>query len=165
MYDHLVDDLSRQQREADAAAYGLELIEQEPVATCDRVAVDRGLREARAGTADADAIVLIKSALTGRCGTDVDAGDALQSVGNILVGQFADILRADNFDNRVRAAFSLERLLQRKPDAGHDHFLQRRILIGGRLVATRLCMNYRIAPEQSHGDCRSDQRRPCDSHD
>jgi hypothetical protein len=48
-------------------------------------------------------------------------------------------------------------------DSGNDDFLQ--WLIGGRLIAARLSMNRTIAPEQSHGDCRSDQRRPCDSHD
>ena len=90
--------LRRQQGEADAAADGLVLVEDEPVAGGDRVAVDGDLRQAGGGAADADAVVLVEAAFAAGCGFGVHARDALQGVGDVLVRQLADVGGGDGVD-------------------------------------------------------------------
>src|SRR3546814_15724267 len=86
-------------------------LEDEPVGGRDAVAVEQRLGEVGRGAAQRDALALAELAV------DDDAGDALERLGDILVGEFADIpggedvgaprpfpLRLDRFAARHAAA-------------------------------------------------------------
>ena len=88
-------------REAHAAADEAHLVEHEPVARGDGVAVDEGLREAGVGAANADAVVFVEAAGAARLGAGGDARNALQRIRDVLVGHLADVFRGDHFDQRV----------------------------------------------------------------
>ncbi len=120
----LVDQLRRQQRVADAASHGAGLVEHEPVARSDVVAIDQRLREARAGAAHADAIVLVERALVGAGRADVHARHARQRVGNVLVRHLADVFRGDDLDAGHLVALGVQRLLDCAADAAHDDGVQ-----------------------------------------
>src|SRR3546814_7882467 len=80
----------------------------------DEIAVEQRQRQARLETANADAAAL--SAVAG----DDHAGNALERVGDILVGEFADVLGGDDLDQRIRLAFLLKALFDRLAIAGDD---------------------------------------------
>ena len=123
--DHRADHLGRQQVEAGAAAHGRELVEDEPVAGRDRVAVDRHLRQAGRGAADADAVILVEAALAARCGRGVEPRQALERVGHVLVGELADVGGRDHLDVIVGVVLEVERLLERSAHARHDDLVAR----------------------------------------
>jgi hypothetical protein len=134
---HLADDLGRQQRIAGAAADGAaDLVEHEPVARGQRMAVDGGLGQAGRGAAQADTVVLVEAAGTGRRGTDVHARQALQRVGDVLVGHLPHVFGGDDFDVRGSVTLDRQRLLQGSTDAGHHDRVDRRI-VGRRLLRRR----------------------------
>src|SRR5439155_17567938 len=157
----LAHELRRQQREADAAAHRLELIEDEPVAGGYAVAVDQRLRQARAGAADADAVVLVEAALAAGGRTGIHAGDALDRVGDIFVGHLADVFGGDDFDDRVGVALGGQRLLARCANAGDDDGLE----LGGGLGGAggfgrrsrRRLLGKRVGADQGERHSRCDR--------
>jgi hypothetical protein len=153
VHDDLVDELRGKQRIADAAAHLRDLVQHEPVAGRDVVAVEQRLGQARVRAAHADAVVLVESALVRARGADRDAGQSSQGIGDVLVRHLADVLGGDDLDNRVRLALRVQRLLVRYADAGYDDFAE--LLLRPRRIV--LC-------EESDGDRGSDQRRPCAFH-
>ncbi len=123
-------DLGRQQFETDAAADRLELIEDEPIARRHRVAVHHDIGQAGRGAPDADPVVLVEAAFAAGLGLGVDARQALQGVGDVLVRQLADVDGGDRVDLVGRVLLDLDRLLQRLADAGDDD-LAHRVVVGG----------------------------------
>ena len=117
-HDHLAHELGRQQREADAAPDGLHLVEDEPVARRDRVPVDERLGQARVRAAQADAVVLVEAAFASRRRADRDAGNALHGVGDVPVGELADVVGRHHVDDGIGIALGFKRALQRKPETG-----------------------------------------------
>ena len=138
VYRDLADDFRRQQRIAHAAAHRLGLVQHEPVARAHRVAVDQRLGQARARAADADPVVLREAAFAAGARADVDAWNALDRIGDVLVGQLADVFGGDHFDDRIGIALLVQRLLARRTDAGHRHRLELRRLARLRLGLLRL---------------------------
>src|SRR6267142_6128219 len=164
MHDYPTDKLRGQQRVADATSDRVaDLVEHEPVTGSDTVAVDQGLREAWIRATHTDPVGFVEAAFVGASRADRHTRNTLQRIGDVLVRHLADVFGSHDVHDRRGGALLYDRLLEGEADAGNDDFLQ--ILIGGRLIAARLRVNCTIATEQSHGDRRSDQRRPCDSHD
>src|SRR6202030_93883 len=120
--------------------------------------VEQGSRQCRGGAAHIDALAFAEFTV------DDHAGDALQGLGEILVRKLADILGGERIEDLGGVPLGLQRLAQAGANSVYDHLFQVAWL-GARRVAARLRVNCTIATEQSHGDRRSDQRRPCDSHD
>jgi hypothetical protein len=145
LVDHdLAHELGREERVADAAADLLHLVQHEPVAGRDGVAVDQRLREAGIGAAHADAIVLVEAAFVGARRAGRYAGYARERVGDVLVRHLADVLGSDDFLDRVRSSLRFERLLIRIADARNDDLFEAL----GR--ARRACRH--VLPEQSERD-------------
>mmetsp|Transcript_22306 Transcript_22306/g.87935 ORF Transcript_22306/g.87935 Transcript_22306/m.87935 type:complete len:207 (+) Transcript_22306:4256-4876(+) len=120
----------RQQRVTDAAPdAGTGLVQHEPVAVGDAVAVQQGLGQAGVGTTQSDAVAFIESArAAGRAVQDGDAGHASQRVSHVLVRHFADVFGRDNVDVGVGIAFDAQRFFLSGADAGHDDRLK--LLLG-----------------------------------
>ena len=76
--------------------------------------VDPDAGELRAEAAHRDRAAFAGVALDG------DAGDALQRLGEVLVGEAGDILGDDRVDRRHRFALQVERRVQRGAKAGDD---------------------------------------------
>ena len=152
VHDDLVDELRRQQRVAHAAADLLNLVQNEPVAGCNVVTIEESLGQAGIGSAHADAVVFVETALVGARRADGDAREPRQRVRDVLVRHLADVFGRDDLDDRIGAALRVERFLVRVTNAGDDHFFQ---LLGPRRIV--LC-------EECDGDGSSDQCRPCAVH-
>src|SRR5882762_6377137 len=120
--------------------------------------VEQRSGQRRGCASQVDALALAELAV------DHDARDTLQCFGQILVRKLADVLRCQVVLNAGGLPLALERLAQTRADAVDDDFLQITRL-GRRGTGALLRLNRTIASEQRHRDCRSDQRRPCDSHD
>ena len=89
------------------------------------MSVDGHLGQAGGVPRIADAVVLVEAAFAARRGLGVDAGDALQRVGDVVVRQLADVLGRDGVDEVVAVPLDPDRLLQRGADAGDDDLLDR----------------------------------------
>ncbi len=112
----LADDVGRQHQVVEAARR-VQLVEDEPVGGRERVAVQQRARQRRGQAAQVHALAFAEVA------ADDDAGHALQSFGEILVGELADVLGIERVDHADRLALGLERLAQAAADAGdHDLF-------------------------------------------
>src|SRR3546814_12393166 len=100
-------------------------LEDEPVGGRDAVAVEQRLGEVGRGAAQRDALALAELAV------DDDAGDALERLGDILVGEFADILGGDDVGDHRQVALRLDRFAERPADDGDDDFAFGRGVGGG----------------------------------
>jgi hypothetical protein len=150
VHDDRADHLGGQQIVADAAADQLILIEEIPVAAGDRMAIDGGLGEAGAGAPNGHAVILIEAALPAGGGGGVDAGQALDGIGHVLVRQLADVAGLDDFNVVHFLALGFERLRQGVADARDHHLLQRVIGLRGR----RGCSRIRRGIREGDGDRR-----------
>src|SRR5690606_28383289 len=83
-------------------------------------AVQADAGELRAETAHRDRAALAGVAL------DRDAGNALQRFGEILVGEFGDVLGDDHVHRAGRVALLVERLVERGAQAGDDDLVAAR---------------------------------------
>src|SRR4029453_12252149 len=82
---HLADDVGGQHQVVEAARR-VQLVEDEPVGGRERMAVQQRGGQRRGQAAQVDALAFAEVA------ADDDAGYALQSFGEILVGELADVL-------------------------------------------------------------------------
>ena len=82
--------------------------------------VEQGEVECRVGTANGDRRVFAEPARGGRSGDDIDACQAAERIGNVLVGELADILRGDDLRHHIIVALGVQRRLDRRADAGDD---------------------------------------------
>jgi hypothetical protein len=99
-------------------------------------------RELCAQAAHGDAAAFTAVAL------DRDAGNALERLGEVLVGEFGDVLGDDGIDRGDRFAFHIERGVERGAEARDDDFLG---LFGGGIGGLRiLCLS-----------CGSDNKNGC----
>ncbi|KAG0744111.1 hypothetical protein G6F24_016132 [Rhizopus arrhizus] len=105
------------------------------------VSVQLGQGQVRRQAAHADAL-----ALTTAAGDD-HAGHALQCVGDVLVGELADVFGGDHFHARIGFALGVQRLFHRTTDTGDRHGVQ----VGGGLGGL-LCM-------RTEGDAADDGGR------
>ena len=93
---------------------------------------------------------------------DLDAGQALERFRHVLVGELADVLGGDRFDDQVRFALGLERVFERGPEAGDDDDVPARIggLLAGVGSVLRLRESRRRMRPQRQYRCGGQQRRP-----
>ncbi len=122
------------------------------------MAVEQRARQIRRRAAQIDALAFAELAI------DHDAGHALQSLGDVLVGKLADILRRDRVDERRGVALRVDRLAQTRANAGDHDFFERVVLRGVVGLCRLLCLSLAVASEQRHGYRGTDQRRPSDAH-
>ncbi len=133
---------SRQQAVIDAASDGRGLVEDEPVAAGQRVAVD--LRERHAGrrTAQADTVVLVEAAFTRASGLQLDARDRLQGVGHVLGRQLADVFRCHDVDVGNSGLLQLQGQRRRVSNADDGDGVERLGLLFLRLLLLRLLVGF-----------------------
>ena len=118
----------------------------------DEVAVQLGQGQVRREAAHADTL-----ALTTAAGDD-HAGHALQCVGDVLVGEFADVFGGDHFDHRVGIALLLKALFNGVAVAGDLDAVQR----GGILRAGgRGLLRGGASRNDGGGQCQRDGQRQC----
>jgi hypothetical protein len=115
------DEFGGQQGVGHAAADRAGLVEHEPVAGGNLVAIHQRLREAGVGAAHADAIILVEAAFIGAGRAGVEAGQAHQRVGDVLVRHLADVLGGDHLHVVLGVALGLQGFFQGGADALHGH--------------------------------------------
>ena len=93
---------------------------------------------------------------------DLDAGDALQRIGDRIVRKLADILRHDRIGDGDRILLERLRRSQAAPDAGHDDRVVQ-LVVGGR--GTGLVLRGRRDRKSGHGEQgRGTQNRQLGGH-
>jgi len=110
----------------------------------------------RAEAADADIL-----ALATRRAVDRDAGDMLQRVRHVAVGETAQFSRVDRIEHDGGAPLDLDRLVEAAADAGDDDII-RRFIGCGRIrqrVRRRLGLSLRRRLRLGLGHCRHGNRR------
>src|SRR5204862_463427 len=172
-HDHLAHELGGQEREAHAATDKSDLVEHEPVARGDRVAVDQRLREARVGAAHAHAVVLVEASGAARLRADGDAGHALDPAGSQPLYQQLQralreaierrLLAPDDAlppERQIAAELSVSRITVRK---ALDGLVEEGLLVrrqgSGNFVASRIEKNFAKLTSFSE-DMRSRGRTP-----
>ena len=86
---------------------------------CRDAPADRRLDELRSKTPDTDERALAALPVDG------DPADPLQGLGQVLIGECADVLGSYRVQEVVRVLFPVEGLAQADPDADDDHLLDR----------------------------------------
>ena len=91
-----------------------------------------------------------------RIAADLDAGNARQGLGHVVVREFADVVGHDGVDDLVRAHLDLLRILRRTAHAadGHDGHFRRRLGTG--IGHHRILRPHRSRAQQTDtGQCRN----------
>ena len=117
-----------------------------------RPAIERGRGQVGAGAADRDRIGAAEQAL--RC----QAGQASDGFADRRVGQLADILGRDRFDDRLRILLHIDRILQRGAETGDDdragRIILRRAFGLGRAVLRHGGRSARRRDDREHGSAQ-----------
>ncbi|BBJ99476.1 hypothetical protein Xcc3_07840 [Xanthomonas campestris pv. campestris] len=109
-----------------------------PAGGGDGLAIEQHAVERRVGTEDADFFAFAELAVHG------DAGEPRQRLGDVGVGEFADVFGADRIDDGIGIALDVERLAQAGLVPDNLDFVQRGHRgIGGRGVL-RNCRGWRL---------------------
>ena len=133
----------------------------------DRRPVDGGLGEAVGQAADGDV-----EALAIHVTVELDARHARQRLGDVGVGELADVLGEDRIGEAGRIALGFGRVLQALAEALHHHAVQVGDLLGWRGLLSRLRLGCRVlllchgaggGHAQDRRAQRARQRGSCDS--
>ena len=152
VHDNRADQFRWQQGEAAAAAdVAAKLVQHEPVAGADGMAIEQGLLEAWAGAAQADAVVFAEAAFATGRGLGIHTWQALDRVSHVTVWHFADVFGRHHFHHGIRIAFLLQRFFQRCAHAGHR---DGRHIFGGCFLRLRR----KSQTSNHHGNGRGDRR-------